>query len=237
MKPIERLQLIERIACELQDRMVTTDINAYLPVFGISYRWQVSCASKRLYVKDILTPVDESTLIDVAKDLDLPIPEVADHPARSLADYLKVSGAATCREDFGRALDAISSDPSSAVGLACTTMESICKAILDGLGVPFPSDESLQSLMKEVSKRLNLSADGHADADIKRVLGGLSNVAGGLAVLRTKYSTFHGKGSRQYRLGTRHARLAVNSLAAAGQFLLETYAEQRKDHEAAIKVR
>jgi hypothetical protein len=234
MKPIERLHLIERIACELQDRMVTSDINAYLPHFGITYDWQGSCGSKRVYVKEILAPVDETTLLAVARDLELSVPPPVDHPARALADYLQASGSATCREDFARALDAISTDPGSAVGLACTTMESICKAILDGLGVPFPSDESLQSLMKEVAKKLNLSPDAHADEDIKRVLGGLANVAAGLAVLRTKYSTFHGKGQRQYRLGTRHARLAINSLAAAGQFLLETYVEQRKDHEAAI---
>jgi hypothetical protein len=158
---------------------------------------------------------------------------VFDHPARALGDYLKVSGTTVCREDFGRAIESIASEPAYAVGLASTTMESICKAILEGMDVRFPADESLQSLTKEVSKHLALSPDGHADEDIKRVLGGLANVGSGLAALRTKYSTFHGKGKRQYRLGERHARLAVNALAAAGQFLLETYAEHVDSREVA----
>lgn len=233
MKPIERVGLIERVASTLQDRMVTADINSYLPAFGISYEWQGSCGSKRVYVKEILASVDEDVLLAVARDLELDAPSGPDHAPRALLDYLRISGTAICQEDFGRALSAISSDPSSAVGLACTTMESICKAILEGLGKPFPSDESLQPLMKEVGKQLSLSPDDHADEDIKRVLGGLANVGGGLAVLRTKYSTFHGKGSRQFRLGPRHARLAVNSLAAAGQFLLETYHERLKTLTAA----
>ncbi len=138
MKPIQRLQLIERIASELQDRMVTADINAYLPAFGISFGWQPSCGSKRVYVKEILTRVGDDILFKVAEDLGLPVPGFLDNPARALGDYLNVSGPIVCREDFGRALDSIASDPASAVGLACTTMESICKAILEGLEVSFP---------------------------------------------------------------------------------------------------
>ena len=226
MKPIERVILVERIASTLQDRMVTSDINGYLPTFSISYAWQSSCGSKRLYVKDILASVANETIEAIALDLGLDFPGSGSPATRALGDYLRDSGSVICREDFTRALDAVATDPAAAVGLACTTMESICKAILEGLDQAFPKDETLQPLLREVTKHLSLSAEGHADEDIKRVLGGLFNVGAGLALLRTKYSTFHGKGARQYRLGPRHARLAVNSLAAAGQFLLETYAER-----------
>ena len=226
VKPFERVTLIERVASTLQDRMVTSDINGYLPAFGISYAWQSSCGSKRVYVKDILASVASETIEAIAGDLGLDVPGSVAPAARALTDYLRDSGSAVCRKDFGRALDAVTADPAAAVGLACTTMESICKAILEGLGQPFPKDESLQSLLRNVTQHLSLSPEGHADVDIKRVLGGLFNVGAGLSILRTKYSTFHGKGARQYRLGPRHARLAVNSLAAAGQFLLETYAER-----------
>ena len=78
---------------------------------------------------------------------------------------------------------------------------------------------------------MQLSPDGQADDDIKRILGGLVNVGAGIATLRTKYSNFHGKGKRQYRLGKRHARLAVNSLTTTGLFLLETYQERFANEE------
>jgi hypothetical protein len=94
---------------------------------------------------------------------------------------------------------------------------------LDALGLPLPKDQTLRSLVKSVADQLQLSPDGHADADIKQLLGGLANAAAGIAVLRTKYSTFHGKSPSQRRLVGRHARLAVNSAAAVGLFLIETY--------------
>lgn len=130
-----------------------------------------------------------------------------------------------CREDFEKALRDVDVDAPNAIGMASTTLESICKAILDEFEVPYPNDESLQPLLKSVFQSMNLSPDGHADPDLKRVLGGLSNAGSGLAVLRTKYSTFHGKGVHQLRLEKRHARLAVNALTAVGMFLVETYIE------------
>lgn len=58
---------------------------------------------------------------------------------------------------------------------------------------------------------MDMSPEGHADLDIKRVLGGLLKAAIGIGVLRTKYSGFHGKGKNQnsQKLTDRHSRLAI----------------------------
>lgn len=144
----------------------------------------------------------------------------------ALKSLLDGSAYIHCREDFNKALRDAETDPANAIGMACTTLESICKAILDEIGTPYPKDESLHSLQKSVFQEIKLSPDAHADEDIKRTLGGLVNVGAGIAVLRTKYSTFHGKGATQQRLGKRHARLAINAISAVSLFLLETYQER-----------
>ena len=140
----------------------------------------------------------------------------------------------TCRTDFEAALSQAASDPPTAIGMAATTLEGVCKAILDKLGKPYPKDETLRSLLKTTLPLLKLSPDQHADPDIKAVLAGLLNTGGGLVDLRNRYSSFHGKGGGQKRLGARHARLAVNAMAALALFLVETYKyrEEGRDNDS-----
>jgi hypothetical protein len=127
------------------------------------------------------------------------------------------------KADFERALSSIESDPAGAITSACSTLESAAKSILDGLGKPYPKDQSIQPLVIATLKELSLAPDQHSEAEIKRILGGLTNIAAGIGVLRTKYGDAHGKGTEFSELLPRHARLAVNSASTVGLFLLETY--------------
>lgn len=227
MKPKERLDLISTIGRALQQDMSTVDINTYLSAFGIVTQDIQMANSKWIYVKELLAEVNDNTVIKVAKDLGLVTPaDPLTSSTGDLKEFLERYSIDTCIDDFDRALNAIDTDPASAVGMASTTLETICKAILDSKEVSYPKDQSLTSLYKAVQSELNLSPGSHADPDLKRILGGLFNSAAGLASLRTKFSTFHGRGSKQYRLGKRHARLAINCMATVGLFLLETYDER-----------
>lgn len=127
------------------------------------------------------------------------------------------------KADFERAVSSIDSDPAGAITSACSTLESAAKSILDGLGKPYPKDLSIQPLVIATLKELSLAPDQHSEAEIKRILGGLTNIAAGIGVLRTKYGDAHGKGTEFSELLPRHARLAVNSASTVGLFLLETY--------------
>lgn len=127
------------------------------------------------------------------------------------------------RADFERALSSIRSDPAGATTSACSTLESIAKFILDGLGKPYPKDQSIQPLVMATLKELRLAPDQHSEIEIKRILGGLTNTAAGIGVLRTKYGDAHGKGTQFAELLPRHARLAVNAASTIGLFLFETY--------------
>ena len=127
------------------------------------------------------------------------------------------------KADFERALSSIESDPGGAITSACSTLESVAKSILDGLGKPYPKDQSIQPLVFATLRELALAPDQYSEAEIKRILGGLVNIPAGIGVLRTKYGDAHGRGTQFVRLFPRHARLAVNAASTVGLFLLETY--------------
>lgn len=227
MKKIDRYNLVCNIALKLQADFNTSGINVFLGSFGIEHDMVSIVPSKRTYVEGLLSDVPDSTVIEVGKELGFEVPHSSTESSKALQNYLATSGYQAAIHDFERALEYVKSDPEQALGSASSTLESICKAILDRLNVVHPKDESLQSLLRSVFEKMNLSPEGHADPDIKRVLGGLLNAAVGVGVLRTKYSGFHGKSMEQKRkrLTDRHARLSVNSASAVGLFLIETYSE------------
>jgi len=51
------------------------------------------------------------------------------------------------KTDFERALSNIESDPGGAITSACSTLESVAKSILDGLGKPYPKNQRLNTLV------------------------------------------------------------------------------------------
>ena len=222
IKPSERIDLIERIGKELQARYTFTDIDVYLNHFGLSSKPESDRYSKRLYVKATLENVSTDIVSKIANDLGL----TSIQSVISIRDYLGEKGLDACHEDFDRAYKSVVNDPAVAIASASSTLESICKAILDFFDQEYPKDESMSPLLKAVTKQLNLSPEQHADPEIKQVLGGLFSTGQGIGVLRTKFSMAHGVGAKQKRLSERHARLAVNACSTVGLFLLETYHER-----------
>ena len=70
MRPIERMDLIDRVARELQRRMTYIDIDAYLPQFGVDCSKTTSNTnSKWVYVKELLGNEDDQIILRVASDL------------------------------------------------------------------------------------------------------------------------------------------------------------------------
>jgi hypothetical protein len=225
VKPRDRFEAIQAIAEDLQYSLTTVEINAYLAAFGVPNPGITMAGSKRVYVQELLANQPSPVIVEIARDRNISVGH-ASPSAGLLVVALDRAGYGQCAEDFARALAEVDRDPGTALGHASTTLESICKAVLDHYGKEYPNDEGLRALYKAAAGCINLSPDAHADAEVKQVLGGLLNAGAGLAVLRTKFSTFHGKGKKQLRLGGRHARLAVNALAAVGLFIVETTAER-----------
>ena len=228
MKQIDRYRLVNEIASKLQENMVTSQINVFLGGFGVEHDMVNIVPSKRVYVEGLLADESAGVVLRIARELDLEVPSPSILASVTLQTYLQNGGYEAAGHDFERALEYVETDAEQALGSASSTLESICKAILEKFHEPCPKDESLAPLVRTVFKKMDLSPEGHADPDIKRVLGGLLNSAIGIGVLRTKYSGFHGKSGEQKRkrLSGRHARLAVNAASTIGLFLVETYLER-----------
>lgn len=126
-----------------------------------------------------------------------------------------------------KAMDRRTGDPEGAITAARTTLESICKLILDDQAIPYEGTEDLPALYGKVAKSLQLSPSDHSEQAFKQILGGCFTVVNGLATLRNRLSDSHGQGAKPIRPSPRHASLAVNLAGAVGLFLVETW-EARK---------
>lgn len=132
------------------------------------------------------------------------------------------------REAWQKALERVSGDPEGAITAARTTLESVCKHILDGRGVEDRSRGDLVRLYKATAQELQLSPGGYTEEIFKQILGGCSSITAGLAGLRNALGDSHGKGRRYVQPQPRHARLAVNAAMTLAEFLIETYEAKRE---------
>ena len=134
--------------------------------------------------------------------------------------------------DFDQALTQAQNNPEGAITAACSTVESVCKCLLDEMDLPYPAKQDIRGLVTEVGKHLNLSPGrknlpAELVQDIRQILGGLSSVTGGIGALRTHAGDAHGRGKRRVAADARIARLAIHSASTVSLFFIETW--QRKN--------
>ena len=126
--------------------------------------------------------------------------------------------------DFDRALSQAGADPEDAVTSACSTLESVCKCLLDEMDESYPSRQDIAGLAQAVEDKLNISPGrDDIEPDIKRILGGLTNVSRGIGSLRTHCGDAHGRGRDVQRIDSRIARLAIHSASTVALFFIETW--------------
>ncbi len=126
---------------------------------------------------------------------------------------------------------AVNNDPSLAIGTAKELIESCCKTILSERGLTLGNSDNLPKLVKTTVNELKLTPNDIPDeakaADsIRKLLSNLAAVANGVAELRNKYGTGHGKEGSSKGLTPRHAKLAVGAASTLAVFLVETHREQ-----------
>lgn len=76
MRVTDKITLIEKIGSELQTRFSFTDVDAFLAGFAVAKPVDVPMNSKRLYAKTALAGVDDETVLRMAYELGLDIPDV-----------------------------------------------------------------------------------------------------------------------------------------------------------------
>lgn len=129
-------------------------------------------------------------------------------------------------QDIKKARERATGDPSGAVTLACSLLETTCVFIINKHGGQLPKKLSVDPLFKEAVKTLGLSASSNTPKDlirddVYRIFSGLDSVVKGIGALRTHGGDAHG-GNEQEKIDGRIARFAVDSSATIVIFLLET---------------
>lgn len=147
--------------------------------------------------------------------------------AEDLAQALKQHDFDTLDVEFRRALDTVAHDPGVAITASCALLEALFKAYLEEKGIEFPSKETIKPLWSSVQKELGLDPKDQKDADIQRILGGMTSIVDGIGALRTHAGSAHGGGRLRYRVQSRHAKLVINSAHSLALFLIETWIQQR----------
>lgn len=123
-------------------------------------------------------------------------------------------------------------DAAQAIGSAKELIESTAKVVLHERGRAVNDKDDLPELVRAAQVALGVhptsrspGPDG-SDA-VKKILGGATNVAIGIAELRNRgYGTGHGPGQRRVGLRARHARLAVAGAKMWCEFMLDTLSDK-----------
>lgn len=129
------------------------------------------------------------------------------------------------KSSWEKALQIVDADPEGAIRSARTTLESVCKHILDERAVVYDAGGDLAKLYKSTATALNLAPEQHTEQIFKQILSGVGSVVGGLGAVRNAHSDAHGGGKARVRPRPRHARLAVNLACGVAGFLIETHTE------------
>jgi len=126
-------------------------------------------------------------------------------------------------EIWQRALERRTSNLDGAITLARTLLESVCKHILDDIGISYVDADDLPKLYRLTAEQLNMAPSQHTEDIFRRILGGCTSVVEGLGALRNRISDAHGQGIKNFRPSARHAELAVNLAGTMAMFLVSTW--------------
>jgi hypothetical protein len=137
-------------------------------------------------------------------------------------------------QQIARMEGSVNDDPDLAIGTSKELIETFCKTILHENNIDYTDKDDLQKLVKMTMKELTLTPEDipdqvKASQTIKRLLNNLANITQGIAELRNKYGTGHGKHKNNKGLQPRHAKLAVGAASTLVGFLSETNIERMKE--------
>lgn len=120
------------------------------------------------------------------------------------------------------------SNPTEAIGKAKELVESCCKTILEHYDITPEKKWDVGRLSKETARVLDIDGDKIAGEDdesriVKKILGSLQGLVGGLSEFRNNYGSGHGKGDSFTPLPARHAKLATGSAITLVEYYWETF--------------
>ncbi|MCP4551475.1 MAG: abortive infection family protein [Bacteroidetes bacterium] len=166
-----------------------------------------------------LHSMNGSDLLKVAIDMGVDTPDfIPSIP--TFKNELK-SDFKTAYDTFTKAFKQIESDPSLAVGLANSALESIVKEILkdDRIKSKTKGTETLYKLTSIIIKEFNFLDSNHP-VEIKTIGSSLLSVSQSIEKLRSEKTDFHGKTKEDYLItDSIYTYFVVNAVTTVGLFL------------------
>jgi Abortive infection C-terminus len=179
--------------------------------------------NKEIDLTSTLHNMSGTDLLKIAIDLgvDTPdfIPSIPTFKNSLKTDYK------TAYDTFTKAYKQIDSDPSLAVGLANSTLESIIKEILkdDRISSKTSGGETLYKLTAIILKEFSLTNDEHPK-EIKTIGSSLIAINQSIEKLRSEKTNFHGKSNDEYLINdTIYTYFIINAVTTVGLFLDSYY--------------
>lgn len=206
---------------------------------GYSDHWEnftiVEKPNKEIDLTSTLHNMTGTDLLKVAIDLgvDTPdfIPSIPTFKNSLKSDYK------SAYDTFTKAYKQIDSDPSLAVGLANSTLESIIKEILkdDRISSKISGGETLYKLTAIILKEFSLTNDEHPK-EIKTIGSSLIAINQSIEKLRSEKTNFHGKANDEHLINdTVYTYFIINAVTTVGLFLNSYYKTKFPKPESVVK--
>ncbi len=180
-------------------------------------------SNKEIDLPSTLHSMKGTDLLKIAIDLGVDTPDfIPSIP--TFKNELK-SDFKTAYDTFTKAYKQIYTDPSTAIGLANSALESIIKEILkdDRIGKKINGGETLYKLTSIILKEFNLTNDEHPK-EIKTIGNSLLAINQSIEKLRSEKTNFHGKTTDDYLINDPiYTYFVINTVATVGLFLNSYY--------------
>ncbi len=255
ISPKYQMKLVEDVENALWDMFST---NKYYNVEKYIEKWQVlgdNSTNTGFYIgltpqfqivrkedgnaidlKSTLHGIDGGTLLKIAIDLGVDTPDFI--PTISTFKNVLKSDYKTAYDTFTRAYRQIEDDPSTAIGLANSALESIIKEILkdDRISSKLTGNETLYQLSSIILKEFNLKNVEHPK-EIKTIGNSLLSINQSIEKIRSEKTYFHGKTIDDHIINdTVYTYFIVNSVATVGLFLNSYYQKKFSKPTPVIKI-
>ncbi len=181
-------------------------------------------AKKKIDAAKTLHNIDGETLLKIAIDLGIETPDYI--PSIPIFRNELKSSYETASVTFEKAFKNVETDPSLAVGLANSALESIIKEILKDskINVKWNENETLTKLIRNICKAFGIQSNDNFPNEIKTLASSLISIGNSIEVLRSDKTEFHGKTDGDLIIkDSVFAYFVVNATTTVGLFLLNFY--------------
>lgn len=187
---------------------------------------------KQIDIRKTLHQIDGETLLKMAIDVGIATPDFI--PSIPMFKNELKSSFETAAQTFEKAYHNVEQDPSLAVGLANSALESIIKVILNDKRIPVENNDrdtlqkdTLSKLIKNICKAFYNYDKASCPNEVKTIASSLINCCKAIEDMRSTKTEVHGKTADDFIISDPLcAYFVVNAVATVGLFLLNYYKER-----------